>query len=58
VAYSEEILKEDGEALFRHACRLGLEGIISKRRGSPYRSGRSLTWGKIKCPDYERPATL
>jgi bifunctional non-homologous end joining protein LigD len=33
---------------------MGLEGIISKRRGSPYRSGRSLMWRKIKCPGYER----
>jgi bifunctional non-homologous end joining protein LigD len=27
--------------VFRHACKLGLEGIVSKRKGSPYRSGRS-----------------
>jgi ATP-dependent DNA ligase len=27
--------------LFRHACNLGLEGIASKRKGSPYRSGRA-----------------
>jgi bifunctional non-homologous end joining protein LigD len=53
LAFSEHL--EHGEALFRHACRLGLEGIISKRLGSPYRSGRSLMWRKIKCPSYERP---
>jgi len=29
------------ELLFRHACNLGLEGIASKRKGSPYRSGRA-----------------
>jgi bifunctional non-homologous end joining protein LigD len=31
------------------ACKLGLEGIVSKRLG-PYRSGRSLHWVKIKNP--------
>jgi bifunctional non-homologous end joining protein LigD len=45
---------EDGEALFRHACRLGLEGIVSKRRDSPYRSGRSQAWLKSKCASYIR----
>jgi hypothetical protein len=30
--------------VFRHACKLGLEGIVSKRKGSPYRSGRSPDW--------------
>jgi bifunctional non-homologous end joining protein LigD len=31
----------DGEIVFKHACKLGCEGIVSKRLGSPYRSGRS-----------------
>jgi ATP-dependent DNA ligase len=35
----------------RHVCKLGLEGIVSKRKGSPYRSGRSLDWLKMKNPD-------
>jgi hypothetical protein len=39
------------ELLFRHACKLGLEGIVSKRKGSPYRSGRSPDWLKMKNPD-------
>ena len=43
-----EHLEGDGEAIFRHACALGLEGIVSKRRDARYRSGRSLTWLKIK----------
>jgi hypothetical protein len=30
----------DGETLFRHACKLGLEGIVSKRKESTYRSGQ------------------
>jgi len=41
---------EDGEVVFRHACKLGLEGIVSKRKGSPYRSGRSPDWLKMKNP--------
>ena len=41
----------DGEVMFRHACSLGLEGIISKRRDAPYQSGRSKTWLKVKNPD-------
>jgi hypothetical protein len=36
--------------MFRHACKLGLEGIVSKRLGSPYRSGRSRHWIKSKNP--------
>ena len=40
----------DGDILFEHACKLGCEGIVSKRLGSPYRSGRSPHWLKIKNP--------
>jgi bifunctional non-homologous end joining protein LigD len=47
-------LEGDGPEIYRHACALGLEGIISKRLDSRYRSGRSLTWLKIKNPRYER----
>jgi bifunctional non-homologous end joining protein LigD len=36
--------------IFRHACRLGCEGIVSKRADSPYRSGRSRDWIKTKAP--------
>jgi len=36
--------------VFRHACKLGLEGIVSKRLGSRYRSGRSRHWVKSKNP--------
>jgi bifunctional non-homologous end joining protein LigD len=39
----------EGETLYRHACRMGLEGIVSKRRDSPYRSGRQESWIKLKC---------
>ena len=47
-------LEGDGEAIFRHACALGLEGIVSKRRDGRYRSGRSAGWLKVKNPDYDR----
>jgi bifunctional non-homologous end joining protein LigD len=43
-------IEEDGETVFRHACKLGLEGIVSKRKDSPYRSGRSPDWLKSKNP--------
>jgi bifunctional non-homologous end joining protein LigD len=35
----------------RHACRMGLEGIVSKRLTAPYRSGPSRDWLKIKNPN-------
>lgn len=44
-----EHLDDRGEIVLRHACRLGLEGVISKLRDSPYRSGRSPAWVKSKC---------
>ncbi|HEX8119299.1 MAG TPA: DNA ligase D, partial [Pyrinomonadaceae bacterium] len=44
-----EHIEADGEAVVRHACRLGLEGVVSKRRDRPYRSGRVEDWLKIKC---------
>jgi bifunctional non-homologous end joining protein LigD len=40
----------DGAEIFRRVCELGLEGIVSKRRGSRYRSGRSLDRRKSKNP--------
>jgi bifunctional non-homologous end joining protein LigD len=40
----------DGAAVFERACSLGLEGIVSKRLGSTYRSGRSLDWRKSENP--------
>jgi ATP-dependent DNA ligase len=39
-----------GDVVFRHACKMGLEGIVSKRLGSRYRSGRSPDWLKMKNP--------
>ena len=40
----------DGEIVFKYACKLGCEGIVSKRLGSPYRSGRFAHWVKVKNP--------
>jgi ATP-dependent DNA ligase len=45
-----EYMEGDGETVFRHACKLGFEGIVSKRLGSPYVSGRSQHWIKSKNP--------
>jgi bifunctional non-homologous end joining protein LigD len=40
----------DGAIVYRQACALGCEGIVSKRLGSPYRSGRANCWLKVKNP--------
>jgi bifunctional non-homologous end joining protein LigD len=45
-----EHFEEDGATVYRAACQLGCEGIVSKRLGSPYRSGRSAHWVKVKNP--------
>jgi bifunctional non-homologous end joining protein LigD len=46
-----EHIEEDGPIVFRHGCKLGLEGIVSKRKDSSYRSGRSPHWIKSKYPE-------
>ena len=46
--YAEHVAG-DGPAFFDQACRLGLEGIISKRASEPYRPGRHGDWLKTKC---------
>jgi ATP-dependent DNA ligase len=45
-----EHIEGDGPTIFAHACRLGLEGIVSKRRDAWYRSGPSNDWLKSKNP--------
>jgi bifunctional non-homologous end joining protein LigD len=45
-----EHLTHPGDVVFQHACKMGLEGIVSKRLGSRYRSGRSHDWIKSKNP--------
>ena len=44
-----EHFEDGGEAVLRSACRLSLEGIVSKRGDAPYVSGRTNTWVKSKC---------
>jgi bifunctional non-homologous end joining protein LigD len=48
VRYSDHV-QGDGGAFFAEACRLGIEGIVSKRGDSPYRAGRGRDWVKVKC---------
>jgi bifunctional non-homologous end joining protein LigD len=45
-----EHLHGDGAEIFAHACKLGCEGIVSKRLGSRYTSGRTADWIKVKNP--------
>jgi bifunctional non-homologous end joining protein LigD len=50
VRLNEHLEHDCGLTVFQHACRMGLEGIVSKRLGSRYRSGRSPDWLKMKNP--------
>jgi bifunctional non-homologous end joining protein LigD len=49
MVYVEHFEMDNGEAVYRHACKLKLEGIVSKRRDSTYRSGRQDIWLNLKC---------
>jgi bifunctional non-homologous end joining protein LigD len=51
VRLNEHLEHDCGQTVFQHACKMGLEGIVSKRLGSHYRSGRSPDWLKFKNPD-------
>ena len=50
VRLNEHMEHPEGAVVFQHACKMGLEGIVSKRLGSRYRSGRSADWLKFKNP--------
>jgi bifunctional non-homologous end joining protein LigD len=50
IRLSEHLEGADGTTVLAHACRMGLEGIVAKRRDRPYRSGRCLDWIKVKNP--------
>lgn len=50
ILLSEHLDGADGTQVFQHACKLGLEGIVAKRRDRPYRSGRCADWIKVKNP--------
>jgi bifunctional non-homologous end joining protein LigD len=52
IQYGDHLIG-DGPAIFAYVCRLGLEGIVSKRTDAPYRSGPSKTWVKTKNPASE-----
>ena len=49
---------EIGPDLFRHACMLGLEGLVSKRNDRPYRAGISPNWVKVKNPAHPAMARI
>ena len=49
IVYNEH-LEDDGAMVFDHACRMGLEGIVSKGLAAPHRSGPSKVWLKSKTP--------
>jgi len=44
-----EFIEGDGRTIFKNACDLGIEGIVSKRRDSRYQSGRTTAWMKATC---------
>ncbi|QIA24427.1 DNA ligase D [Mesorhizobium sp. AA22] len=48
ISYSGHF-EENGALVLQHACRLSLEGVVSKLRDAPYRSGRNKNWVKSKC---------
>jgi bifunctional non-homologous end joining protein LigD len=49
-----DALEAEGALVFAKACEMGLEGIVSKREGSFYKSGPSRAWLKTKNPDFVR----
>jgi bifunctional non-homologous end joining protein LigD len=49
IRLSEHLAEHDGPTILEHTCRLGLEGIVSKRIDLPYRGGRGDHWLKSKC---------
>jgi bifunctional non-homologous end joining protein LigD len=55
IVYNEHI-EDDGAIVYRHACLIGCEGIVSKRLDLPYSSGRVKSWIKVKNP--KAPASL
>lgn len=48
IRYSSHF-EENGDLVLRYACRLSLEGVVSKLRDAPYRGGRGRNWVKSKC---------
>ena len=52
VQFSESF-EVDGREMYKHACKTGLEGVVSKLRDSRYRSGRTNDWAKKPCAQRE-----
>src|SRR3954469_5114669 len=48
-----EALAAEGNEVFDKGCKLGLEGLVAKQLGTPYRSGRQVSWIKLKCKKSE-----
>jgi bifunctional non-homologous end joining protein LigD len=49
IRFSEHLVDEEGQKILEHTCRLGLEGIVSKRVDLPYKAGRGDHWLKARC---------
>ena len=49
IRYVEHIIDSHGDTVSQSACKLGLEGIVSKRLDAPYTGGRGDSWRKAKC---------
>jgi bifunctional non-homologous end joining protein LigD len=54
ILFSEALAAARAKVLFAKACELGLEGIVSKRAGSFYKSWKSRNWLKTINPDFVR----
>jgi bifunctional non-homologous end joining protein LigD len=50
IRFVEHLTGDGPTSSINHVCRMGLEGIVSKRTDAPYRSGPSKTWLKTKNP--------
>lgn len=48
-----ESFEVDGQEMFKHACKTGLEGVVSKVRDGRYQSGRTSEWTKVTCAQRE-----
>jgi len=53
-----EAIEAEGALVFAKACEMGLEGIVSKRLGGPYWSGRCRNWVKVKNPAFQRNRSI
>ncbi len=57
VRFSDHIAGDAGP-IRRHACSMGLEGVIAKKADAPYRAGRTADWVKLKCANREEFVVL